>query len=196
MAFDREMERGFADGEPRPTAELLPAVYDELRRLAACKLSHEGHGLTLDATSLVHEAYLRLMKSRADAPGEEPRWDSPQHLLAAAAEAMRRILVEHARRKKRLKHGHGHCWVNLAEQEVVSPRSPCDLLAMDDALERLAAEDALAAELVKLRYYAGLSVAEAGQVLGLSRAGAFRHFSYAKAWLRCALHGGGDGAPA
>jgi RNA polymerase sigma factor (TIGR02999 family) len=177
-------------GEPDAASQLLPLVYAELRQLATQRLAQEKPGQTLDATALVHEAYLRLL-----GPEEAERWDGRRHFFAAAAEAMRRILIEKARRKHRRKHGGGLQRVELAGREPAA-RTPSDeLLALDDALTKLAAEDATAAEVVKLRYYAGLSVEEAADALGISRANAYRHWTYARAWLRCALRDG-DSAPA
>jgi RNA polymerase sigma factor (TIGR02999 family) len=164
-------------GEAQAAGRLLPLVYDELRKLAAQKLAREAPGQTLAATALVHEAYLRL------AAGGEHGWDSRGHFFAAAAEAMRRILVENARRKKRLKHGGGRQRVPL--EGVVAPmdRLSDDLEALDEALTRLAAEDPLKARLVELRFFAGLSVEDAGRCLGISRATADRWWAYARAWL-------------
>jgi RNA polymerase sigma factor (TIGR02999 family) len=169
-------------GDPHAAEQLLPLVYDELRRLAAQRMAQEAPGQTLQATALVHEAYLRLV----DAENARP-WHGRGHFFAAAAEAMRRILVENARRKKRLKHGGELRRVDLAGRDQAGETDPEDLLALDDALTRLAQEDAAAAEVVKLRFYAGLSVEEAAEALGLSRAGAYRHWTYARAWLRCAV---------
>ena len=168
-------------GDRRAAEELLPLVYDELRRLAAQKLARESPGQTLQATALVHEAYLRLV-----GPADAERWENRGHFFAAAAEAMRRILVENARRKRGAKHGGGRRRVPLAEVHRVA-ESPDDLLALDDALGKLAAEDAPAAELVKLRVFAGLSVEEAADALELARATAYRHWTFARAWLRCEL---------
>jgi RNA polymerase sigma factor (TIGR02999 family) len=172
-------------GDPQAAAQLLPLVYDELRHLAAQKLSHETPGQTLDATALVHEAYLRLVDG-----DEGQRWDNRGHFFAAAAEAMRRILVENARRKKRERHGGGRQRLDLAEVDPTASTPPDELLALDEALTRLAEEDPQAAEVVKLRYFAGLSVEEAAQALGISRAQAYRQWTYAKAWLRCVVRGG------
>ena len=173
-------------GDRRTAEELLPLVYDELRRLAAQKLAHEAPGQTLPAPALVHEAYLRLV--------DAPDWEGRGHFFAAAAEAMRRILVENARRKRSAKHGGGRRRVPLDEAHRLA-ESPDDLLALDDALTKLAAEDAPAAELVKLRVFAGLSVEEAADALGLARATAYRHWTFARAWLRCELGDDPDPAP-
>jgi RNA polymerase sigma factor (TIGR02999 family) len=168
-------------GDSHAADQLLPLVYDELRRLAAQRLAQEKPGQTLQATALVHEAYLRLVEvERAQ------HWNSHGHFFAAAAEAMRRLLVERARRKHRQKHGGGRRRVRLGDLPAVE-RSPEDLLALDDALTRLAAEDPAVADLVKLRLYAGFSVEEAAEALAISRAQGYRHWDYARAWLRCAL---------
>ena len=171
-----------ADGDPRAADQLLPLVYDELRRLAAQKLAHEKPGQTLDATALVHEAYLRLVAGGEASTPREPHWDSRGHFFAAAAEAMRRILVEAARRKSRLKHGGGRAREALAD-EPAAPERPERLLALDEALERLTAAHPQAAELVKLRYFAGFSNAEAASILGLSARKATQLWAYARAWL-------------
>jgi RNA polymerase sigma factor (TIGR02999 family) len=165
-------------------AELLPQVYDELRRLAAARLAHEAPGQTLDATGLVHEAYLRLV-----GPADERRWKDRGHFFAAAAQAMRHLLVDHARRKRREKHGGGRRHVELGES-VPAPSGPeRDLLALDEALNKLAAEDPEAAAVVQLRYFGGLSVEEAAEALGTSRATAYRHWAFARAWLLHELSG-------
>jgi RNA polymerase sigma factor (TIGR02999 family) len=171
-------------GDPHAASQLLPLVYEELRRLARQKLTHERSGQTLDPTALVHEAYLRLV-------GEQ-RFDNRRHFFAAAAEAMRRILIENARRKMLPKHGGGRRRIELNEAQRILESSD-DLLLLDDALQRLAAEDATSVEMVKLRLFAGLSVEEAADALGLARATAYRHWSFARAWLRCEL--GEDGQP-
>jgi RNA polymerase sigma factor (TIGR02999 family) len=176
-------------GDPQAARQLLPLVYDELRQLAAQKLAHERPGQTLQATALVHEAYLRLVGT-----GDEPRWDGRAHFFAAAAEAMRRILVESARRKHRLKRGGDRQRVDLQAVEAAASDRSEDLLALDEALELLAAEDRQKADLVKLRYFAGLSVAEAACCLGLSRATADRYWAYARAWLYDRLRTSGDSA--
>jgi RNA polymerase sigma factor (TIGR02999 family) len=171
-------------GDPHAAAELLPLVYDELRKLAAQKLAQEQPGQTLQATALVHEAYLRLV-------GEEkgPRWDSRGHFFAAAAEAMRRILIDYARRKGRAKRGGARKRVDLDDADLVSLAAPDELLLIDEAIARLAREDARAAQLVRLRYFAGLSVEEAAELSGLARSTAYEHWSYARAWLHCELYG-------
>jgi RNA polymerase sigma factor (TIGR02999 family) len=166
-------------GDPHAAEQLLPLVYDELRKLAAVKLSHEKPGQTLQPTALVHEAWLRLVD------GEQiGSWDGRRHFFSAAAEAMRRILVEQARRKGRRKHGGGAQRVELRDDLAVTTTTPDQLLAVDDALSKLAAEDAIAAEVVKLRYFCGMSVAEAAETLGIHRATAHRHWTYARAWIR------------
>jgi RNA polymerase sigma factor (TIGR02999 family) len=160
---------------------LLPLVYDELRRLAAQKLSREKPGQTLQATALVHEAWLRL--AGAEQKESEPRWDGRRHFFGAAAEAMRRILIENARRKARVRHGGGCDRVNLEEVELASPLPDNDLLALNEALDRLAALDAPAAELVKLRFFTGLTQQQAADLLGVSRSSADRLWLFARAWL-------------
>jgi RNA polymerase sigma factor (TIGR02999 family) len=172
-------------GDPHAAAALLPLVYEELRKLAVARLAQEKAGQTLQATALVHEAYLRLVGP------EQHLWDSRGHFFAAAAEAMRRILIDNARRKKRPKHGGGRQRVEL-DSQIALDSDGDDLLALDAALSRLAGEDAKAAELVKLHFFAGLSMDEAGRILGLSRASAYRLWDYARAWLRTAVEGGGD----
>jgi RNA polymerase sigma factor (TIGR02999 family) len=163
-------------GDRQAAADLLPLVYDELRKLAAGHLAKESPGHTLDATGLVHEAYLRLVGNQ--------RFDGRGHFFAAAAEAMRRVLVEIARRKKLPKHGGGRRRMELNEAQKIL-ESPDDLLLVDDALGRLNAEDAIAVEIVKLRLFAGLSVEEAADAVGIARTTAYRHWTYARAWLRC-----------
>jgi RNA polymerase sigma factor (TIGR02999 family) len=162
-------------GDPQAAEQLLPLVYDELRRLAAARMAHEKPGQTLDATALVHEAYLRLVRDQ--------EFDSRGHFFAAAAEAMRRILIENARRKKRAIHGGGRQRVDL-DSRICLDQEPDKLLELDEALGRLAAHDASAAELVKLHFFAGVPIEQAAQVLGLSRTSAYRLWAYARAWLR------------
>lgn len=167
-------------GDRQAADQLLLLVYDELRRLAARKLAAEKPGQTLDATALVHEAYVRLVGSN-----EPPEWNGRGHFFAAAAEAMRRILIEYARRKRGPQRGGDRRRVELNDADLaVSLRADDELLAVDEALTRFAAHDAAAAGLVKLRYFVGISIEEAADALGLSRATAYRHWSYAKAWLR------------
>ena len=164
-------------GDLQAVDELLPVVYEELRLLAAQKLSHELPGQTLQATALVHEAYIRLVEA------ECRNWDNRNHFFMAAAEAMRRILIENARRKSSLKHGGGRQRIDLDDAPGALDESSEELIALDEALAKLAAEDAEKAELVKLRYFAGMSIEQAAEVLGISRATAVRHWSFAKAWL-------------
>ena len=176
-------------GDPHAAEQLLPLVYDELRQLAAQKLAHEVPGQTLQPTALVHEAYLRLVGA-----GEEPHWDSRGHFFAAAAEAMRRILVDNARRKLATKHGGGRGRVPLAEFHRVT-ESPQDVLDLDDALTRLAAREPAQAQLVQLRFFAGLSTPEAAAALKVSVATAERWWAYARAWLFSELSGAEETAP-
>ena len=164
-------------GDAAAAEELLPAVYDELRRLAAAKLSRESPGQTLQATALVHEAYIRLVGSK----GQD--WHSRTHFFSAAAEAMRRILIENARRKQRLKRGGGQEKVSLDDIDLAAAEPAEDILALDEALERLSLEDSTKATLVKLRYFAGLTTKEAASMLGISQATAERYWSYARVWL-------------
>ncbi|MGE0606656.1 MAG: ECF-type sigma factor [Pirellulales bacterium] len=166
-----------ASGDPAAAEQLLPLVYEELRKLAAGKLAQEKPGQTLQATALVHEAYLRLV---GDA---EQHWDSEGHFFAAAAESMRRILVEAARRKKRLKRGGDLARRDLLIEEVAEIEPREDLLALDAALDKLAATDRSAADLVRLRYFTGLTIADAARVLKIPRRTADRRWSYARAWL-------------
>lgn len=172
-----------ANGDSGAASQLLPILYEELRRLAKRKLSQEKEGQTLDATALVHEAYLRLV---GDDGG--PRWENRGHFFAAAAEAMRRILVENARRKSRQKHGGAYQQrVDLEECNISMGADYDTVLALNEALDRLAEEDETAAEVVKLRCFAGLSVEEAGRALKLSRASAYRQWTFARAWLQVEL---------
>jgi RNA polymerase sigma factor (TIGR02999 family) len=166
-------------GDPHAAEQLLPLVYDELRKLAAQRLLQEKPGQTLQATALVHEAYLRLVGN-----GEESRWDNRRHFFAAAAEAMRRILVENARRKQMHKHGGGLQRRDLDVGAVVAPESNVDLLALDAALHRLAEQDPLKAKLVELRYFAGLTGDQAAAALGMSASSADRLWVFTRAWLR------------
>lgn len=170
-------------GETKATDELLPLVYEELRLLAAQKLSRETPGQTLQATALVHEAYIRLL-------GDGPQgWDGRRHFFAAAAEAMRRILVDNARRKKSQRHGGDRQRVDLDEAAAayIDPLSADNLLALDEALERLAEKDTVKADLVKLRHFAGLTIEQAAEVLEISPTTAKRYWVYARAWLLRAI---------
>jgi RNA polymerase sigma factor (TIGR02999 family) len=177
-------------GDPQAAGHLLPLVYDELRQLAAARLADEKPGQTLQPTALVHEAYLRLV---GDGP---PRaWDNRGHFFAAAAEAMRRILVENARRKRSRKHGGGLKRHDPEEAELAAPEPVEDLLALDEALDRLAAKDPLKAELVKLRYFAGMTIDESAAALGISAATAKRYWAYARAWLYQAVSGDSEPPP-
>ncbi len=174
-------------GDPAAAEQLLPLVYEELRKLAAARLAHENPGQTLQATALVHEAYIRLVDVE-----NVQQWDSRNHFFAAAAEAMRRILVDRARRRRRPKHGGNRQRIDLDEVCAVG-NAPCiELLVLDEALTELAAENWARAELVKLRYFAGLTLNEAAAVLGVSRATAARHWTYAKTWLYCAMEDAGQ----
>jgi RNA polymerase sigma factor (sigma-70 family) len=189
-------------GNSAAAEQLLPVVYNELRKLAAAKLAQEKPGQTLQATALVHEAYLRLVgpvcrtgpelsgdANAGSRPAGETYYNSRGHFFAAAAEAMRRILVESARRKARHRHGGELQRVDLLEADLATSLPPDELLALDDALSALAAHDPTAAELVKLRYFAGMSVEQAADALGLSRTTAYRQWTYARAWLFAQLRG-------
>jgi RNA polymerase sigma factor (TIGR02999 family) len=171
-------------GDASAAEQLLPLVYDELRQLAAQRLSQEAPGQTLQATALVHEAYLRLVDVE-----KAQRWDSRGHFFAAAAEAMRRILVDRAREKGREKRGGKLKKLNLDAIDVATTATPDQLLAIDDALARLALADPAAARLVELRYFAGLTVEKAGKAIGVATATAYRHWNYARAWLHSELRG-------
>jgi RNA polymerase sigma factor (TIGR02999 family) len=177
-------------GDPKAAAELLPLVYDELRKLAAARLADERPGQTLQPTALVHEAYLRLVG------GAQPQdWNGRGHFFAAAAEAMRRILVESARRKGRGRHGGDRRRVDLDPSLVADEAADDELLALDEALTQLAAIDPPAARLVELRYFAGLTMPEAAEVLGAPLRTAERNWAYARAWLRRAVAGDGPPSP-
>jgi RNA polymerase sigma factor (TIGR02999 family) len=177
-----EILSDLAQGDGHAAGQLLPLVYEELRKLAAARLAQEAPGNTLTATALVHEAYLRLV-----GPQDAAHWDNRGHFFGAAAEAMRRILVDAARRKRTEKHGGHHHRVELPDVPANSDVVDEQLLALDEALTRLAAEDPVAARVVELRHFAGLSIEEAAATLGLSRATAYRHWTYARAWLRDAI---------
>jgi RNA polymerase sigma factor (TIGR02999 family) len=169
-------------GDPHAAEQLLPLVYEELRRLAAQKLAHEKPGQTLQATALVHEAYLRLLGSEAAV-----HWNSRGHFIAAAAEAMRRILVDNARRKNTEKHGGKRQRIDLSRAEPITQADPDAVLDLDEALTVLAGEDPQAAQVAKLRIFAGLGIEEAAQALSISRANAYRQWAYARAWLHARL---------
>mgnify|MGYP001823596932 CR=1 FL=1 len=176
-------------GDPNAPDELLPIVYDELRKLAAAKLAGEKPGQTLQATALVHEAYLRLL-----GPGGDAQFDGRGHFFAAAAEAMRRLLVERARRQKSQKRGGDWLQVEITDQDLITVGTPDQIVAIDEALERLAEDEPEGMELVKLVVFAGFSVEKAGQLLNMSRATAYRHWSYARAWLKTHMAGEGNSA--
>ncbi len=173
---------GIEAGDPHAAAQLLPLVYDELRKLAAQKLAQEKPGQTLQATALVHEAYLRLLGNDQD-----QHWDSRGHFFAAAAEAMRRILLNRARDKKRLKRGGEHRRVDLDQVEIALDTDDEQLISIDEALAQLAVEDPGAAQLVNLRFFAGLTLKEAADSLGLALRTAERQWTYARAWLYARL---------
>src|SRR5262245_28029577 len=169
-------------GDPHAPEQLLPLVYDALRKLASQRMAQEAPGQTLQATALVHEVYLRLAGSK-----DGQHWDSRGHFFAAAAEAMRRILIDNVRRKRRPKHGGDRKRVDLDQACTLAEGLKEDVLALDEAITQLAAEDRQKAEVVKLRYFAGCSLDEAADLLGISRAMAKRHWTYARAWLYAAL---------
>jgi RNA polymerase sigma factor (TIGR02999 family) len=169
--------RRIEPSEPSAADELLPLVYDELRKLAAQKMAHEAPGQTLQATALVHEAWLRL------GGDQQVEWQNRAHFFAAAAEAMRRILIDNARRKKAMRHGGQVERVNLDSLDLAASMADDQLLALHEALDRLAAHDTAKAELVKLRFFAGLTMEQAAKVLGISERTAKRHWAYARAWL-------------
>jgi RNA polymerase sigma factor (TIGR02999 family) len=167
-------------GDVQAAERLLPLVYDELRKLAKQKLAHETPGQTLQATALVHEAYLRLVGTTAS----EPRWDGRGHFFAAAAEAMRRVLIDNARRKQADKHGGAWQRHELLDQELAIDSTGAELFAVDDALARLAAREPEIARLVELRFFGGLTLEDAAGCLGISARTAYRNWAYARAWLR------------
>ena len=175
-------------GDPHAAEQLLPLVYDELRKLATQKLAQEASGQTLQATALVHEAYLRLVD------GEKAQhWDSRAHFFGAAAEAMRRLLIDNARRKQAEKHGGGWQRHDLLEAELAIDSTGGELFAVDEALSQLATLEPVIARLVELRIFAGLTLSEAAQCLGISERTAYRHWAYARAWLRRELDRSGEG---
>jgi RNA polymerase sigma factor (TIGR02999 family) len=174
-----------AAGDPKAAAELLPLVYDELRNLAAARFADEKAGQTLQPTALVHEAYLRLVG------GQSPQeWDGRGHFFAAAAEAMRRILIDRARQRGAAKRGGGQEKIDIDAVDLATQATADQLVAIDDALAKLAREDPAAARVVELRYFGGLTVDEAGKALGMSTATAYRHWKFARVWLHAELQGG------
>lgn len=176
-------------GDPKAAGELLPLVYDELRKLAAARMAEERADHTLQPTALVHEAYLRVVGTTA--PQD---WNGRGHFFAAAAEAMRRILIENARRKHSAKHGGEHRRIDFPEFELTTRNRDLDLLAFDEVLDALAREHPRKAELVKLRFFAGLTIEQAARVLGISTSSADNDWAYAKCWLRVALDGTSGGS--
>ena len=166
------------DGDPSAAEQLLPLVYDELRKLAAAKLANEKPGQTLQATALVHDAYINLVDVK-----KAQHWDSRGHFFAAAAEGMRRILVQKARRKGRRKHGGDHKRHDLDDAEIIAPATPEEILAVNESLDRFESINELAAQLVKLRYFAGMTISEAAESLGVSPRKANQLWAYARAWL-------------
>jgi RNA polymerase sigma factor (TIGR02999 family) len=176
-------------GDPSGSEQLLSLVYDELRALAAARIAQEKPGQTLQATALVHEAYLRLVDVK-----QSQHWNSRGHFFGAAAEAMRRILVDQARRKQSAKRGGGHQRQPIEDVEIESPESSVDLLAVNEAVERFERIDKVAAELVKLRYYAGLTIPQTAEALGISTTTADRLWAYARAWLHAELKKGDPSA--
>jgi RNA polymerase sigma factor (TIGR02999 family) len=178
MAHDvTQLLNAIENGDPAAAEELIPLVYDELRKLAAARLAREKPGQTLQATALVHEAWLRVRGS------DEQRWDNRRHFFAAAAESMRRILVEKARRRLRLRHGGGLEMVDLDEVEIPGGTREDQLIAVDEALAKLEREEPKRAEVVKLRYFVGMTTGETAEAMGISVATVERHWSFAKAWL-------------
>ena len=176
-------------GDPHAAEQLLPLVYDELRKLAAQKLGQEKPGQTLEATALVHEAYLRLVvpaRGASQAPGEM-QWNTSGHFFTAAAEAMRRILIDQARHKQSQRRGGGRRRQDIEHQQIAAPEPSLDVLAVNEALERFEKVDPLKANLVKLRYFAGLTIPQAADALGISSTTADRYWAYARAWLHAEL---------
>ena len=176
-------------GDPHAAEQLLPLVYDELRKLAAQKLAQEKPGQTLDATALVHEAYLRLVmpaRGACQAPGEM-HWNTSGHFFTAAAEAMRRILIDQARHKQSQRRGGGRRRQDIEHHQIAAPEPSLDVLAVNEALERFEKVDPLKANLVKLRYFAGLTIPQAADALGISSTTADRYWAYARAWLHAEL---------
>ena len=188
MSAVTQILKAITNGDLRAASQLLPLIYDELRKLAAQKLAHESSGQTLQATALVHEAYLRLVGT--DEHGvDDQQWDGRSHFFGAAAEAMRRILVENARRKSRLKYGGEYERQPFDDIEIVTAEPQEDLIALDEALDRLAQVDRAAAELVQLRYFAGMALPDAARAMNISPRSADRLWAYARAWLHHELQG-------
>src|SRR6478672_10883208 len=185
MSQATRLMEAMGDGDPHAAAKLLPLVYDELQRMARAQMAQERAGHTLQATALVHDAYLRLLDGAPD------RWENRRHFIAAAAEAMRRILVDHARRKKSFKRGGHHKRLGLDDDHLPPICSPCDsvedLLSLNEALDRLTKEDPAKAELVKLLYFAGLNLDQAAAALDISRTSAYRQWVFTRAWLCAAM---------
>ena len=177
MSDITQMLGAIEQGDPKAAEELLSLVYEELRRLAAFKMANEAAGQTLQPTALVHEAWLRLVQSK------DQTWKGREHFFAAAAEAMRRILIDKARSKNRQRHGQGLSRVNIDQIDVAVDSDDETLLRVDAALEKLAREDPVKAELLKLRFFVGLTIAEAGQAMGLSESTSKRYWAYSRAWL-------------
>jgi len=184
MSDATQILKAIQEGDPHAAEQLLPLIYDELRKLAAAKLAQEKPGQTLQATALVHEAYIRLVDG-----DRVKQWDSRGHFFAAAAEAMRRILVDRAREKGREKRGGKVKKVNIDSIDIATTVTPDELLSIDEALAKLARDDPAVARLVELRYFAGLTVEEAGKALRISTATAYRYWNYARAWLHSELFG-------
>jgi RNA polymerase sigma factor (TIGR02999 family) len=188
MSRVTEILASFEQRDPKAAEKLLPLVYDELRKLAAQKLTRENPGHTLQATALVHEAYLRLVDTTRD-----QQWNSRGHFFAAAAEAMRRILVDQARHKASLRAGGGRQQIELSQAEFEVKESAFDILQLDEALQQLAQRDSRSAEVVKLRFFAGMTIAEVAEIQGVSTATVENDWAYAKSWLRLQLSSSGDG---
>lgn len=189
MASVTQILASLGQGDPAAAEKLLPLVYDELRKLATHRLTQEAPGLTLQATALVHEAYLRLVEAPA---GQQ--WNSRGHFFAAAAEAMRRILIDQARRKSSQRAGGGRQRIELSQVEFEVRRTPMDILELDEALQALALRDPRAAEIVKLRFFAGMTIAEVAELQGVSPATVENDWAYAKSWLRLRLAGADSSA--
>ncbi|MBN1972159.1 MAG: sigma-70 family RNA polymerase sigma factor [Sedimentisphaerales bacterium] len=189
MADVTHILNAIEQGDPQAVEELLPLVYDELRHLAAQKMSQEPPGQTLQATALVHEAYIRLVEVK------DQCWHNRNHFFMAAAEAMRRILVERARRKKCLKQGGTRQKIELSEANLITESSSDDLLALDEALHRLSTEEPSIADLVKLRYFGGLTIDQVAEIQGISRRAAIDHWIYARSWLAREIKMNGETKP-